>query len=79
VQVTWCIENVDRSELRNEAIGAGVQRPGAERLDLPVEVLGHLRNLGLGQPRSGEGPGWPEITARSFRRAGRYRGRVLLV
>ena len=33
-----------------ERIRAGVQRPSAELLDLPVEVAGHLRNLRLRQP-----------------------------
>jgi hypothetical protein len=37
-----------------ERVRAGVQRPGAERLDLFVGILGHHRYLRLGQPRDAE-------------------------
>jgi hypothetical protein len=35
----------------HEAVGALVERTGAERLDEAVELLGHLRHLGLGKSR----------------------------
>jgi hypothetical protein len=35
----------------DEPIRAGIQRPGAERLDLGVEMLRQLRHLGLGNVR----------------------------
>jgi hypothetical protein len=39
-----------QSVRRNERVRTLVQGPGAERGDLLVEVLGHLRHLGVGQP-----------------------------
>ena len=40
----------------HERVRAGVQGPGAERGDLGVELLGHLRDLGLAQPGDPQGP-----------------------
>jgi hypothetical protein len=40
---------------REERIRAGIERAGAERLDLLVEVLGHHTDLRLGQPGDAQG------------------------
>ena len=39
----------------HERVGPGVQRPGAERFDLLVEILRHHRDLRLRQPGDAEG------------------------
>ena len=39
----------------HERVRAGVEWSGPERRDLRVEVFGHLRDLGLGQPVDAEG------------------------
>jgi hypothetical protein len=41
----------------HEAVGTLVQGPGAERLDEAVQLLGHLGDLGLGEPGDSQGLG----------------------
>lgn len=38
-----------------ERVRPGIQWPGPERLDLRIEVAGHLRHLGLGKPGDAQG------------------------